>query len=73
MSDCITDLSEACCSLWRDYDKAMMFWEILDVVHKIMLTELIMFVDIKQGSERLLHLVIEIVLSTKSVGILALT
>ena len=37
-SDCITDLSEACRFLWRDYHKSMMFWEVLDVVRKRFVT-----------------------------------
>ena len=70
--DCTTDLTEACRFLWRDYDKGMMAWEVLDVCRKVFLTGLILFIDTEQGSERMLRLVIASTISIVYLGLLAL-
>ena len=70
--DCTTDLTEACRFLWRDYDKGMMTWEVLDVWRKVFLTGLILFIDTEQGSERMLRLIIASTISVAYLGLLAL-
>ena len=72
MTDCITNLSDACGFLWRDYRKEMMAWELIDIARKITLTGLVLFIDIEKGSEKLLRVVIAAVISTTYLGLLAL-
>jgi len=67
-----TVLSEACRFLWRDYNKNMMFWEVLDLFRKIFLTGFIMFIETEEGSSRIFRLIIAIVISTFYFGLLAL-
>jgi len=57
-SDSITHLAQACQFLWFDYDRRMMFWEVLDMIRKISLTGLIIFVDTEEGADKILRLVI---------------
>ena len=57
-SDSITPLAQACRFLWFDYNQHMMFWDILDMVRKISLTGLIIFIDRENGSEKILRLII---------------
>jgi len=57
-SNSITPLAEACHFFWSDYDKQMMFWEVIDLVRKISLTGLIIFIDTEEGSERILRLLV---------------
>jgi len=53
-----TPLAEACQFLWFDYNRDMMFWEVIELVRKISLTCIILFIDPLQGAERILRLVI---------------
>jgi len=57
-SNSITPLAEACQFLWFDYDQQMMFWEVIDVVRKIILTGLILFIQPEEGSEKVLRLLV---------------
>ena len=65
-------LTNACGFLWRDYSESMMFWEIIDVLRRVFLLGIIMFIDIKEGSNRVFRLVIAIVVSSFYVIILGL-
>lgn len=67
-----TVLSEACRFLWRDYHRSMMFWEIFDILRKIMLTGCVMFIDREEGSNKIFRLIVAIAISTLYFGLLAL-
>ena len=54
----ITPLAEACQFLWFDYDQQMMFWEVIEVVRKISLSGLLLFIQPEEGSERALRLLL---------------
>ena len=51
-----SNLANACRFLWRDYDTSFMYWEIFDMLRKMLLTALILFVDTEFGEIRLLRL-----------------
>jgi len=53
-----TPLAEACQFIWFDYKKDVMFWEVIDLIRKISLTGLIIFIDTEEGAERVLRLLI---------------
>jgi len=53
-----SSLAEACQFLWFDYNKDMMFWEVIDLVRKISLTGLIIFIDTEEGAKRILRLLV---------------
>merc|ERR1719512_450132 len=42
----------------------MMYWDIFDLVRKVILTGLIMFVDTQDGSRKILRLIVAVVFST---------
>jgi len=67
-----TFLSEACSFLWRDYKEGMVFWEILDIYRKLILTGLVNLIDLEKGSTKILRLVTAIMVSALYLGILAL-
>lgn len=71
-SNRITALASSCRFLWRDYNETMMFWDIIDTVRKIFLTGFIMFLDSREGSDKVLRLVVAAVSSGLYIGILAL-
>ena len=71
-SNRITLLASSCRFLWRDYNETMMFWDIIDTIRKIFLTGFIMFLDSREGSDKVLRLVVAAVLSGLYIGILAL-
>jgi len=56
-SNRITCLAEVSQFLWMYYDSSMMLWEFIDLVRKISLTGLIMFIDTEEGSEKILRLI----------------
>ena len=60
----VTPLAEACSFLWRDYKKEYMYWEIVSIIYKMLLTGLIMFVDTQEGSEKALRLMTAILVCT---------
>jgi len=64
-------LSEACRFLWRDYKETMILWDIFDIVRKVFLTGLIMFVDPEEGSSRVLRLILATVVSSLYMSILS--
>ena len=68
----ITALAGSCGFLWRDYTETMMFWDIIDTIRKTFLTGFIMFIDSREGSEKVLRLVVAAILSVLYIGILAL-
>ena len=72
-SDCTTDITDTYRFLWQDYNKDMIFWEVLDIACKFYLTWLVMFVDKEQGSKRVLWLMIVIIVSTMYLDLLALS
>jgi len=68
----ITFLTEACRFLWQDYRESMLFWEILDIYRKLLLTGLINLIDQSAGSRRIFRLLVAIIVSALYLGILAL-
>ena len=48
-----TPLSRATRFLWRDYSARFLFWEVLDLVRKIFLTSMVLFIDSEFGSSKL--------------------
>jgi len=61
----ITVLAKACRFLWVDYHGSMMFWEILDIIRKISLTTLIIFIEPeKGGSDKIFRLIVAIAICT---------
>ena len=58
----ITPLAEACRFLWRDYERSTMYWEFIDIVRKICLTGLIIFIDTEGGSDRIFRLLVAILI-----------
>jgi len=66
-----TDLAEACSFLWRDYNENMMFWEVLELYRKIILTGLILWVDLENGSSKVLRLLVAILVLMLYFGILS--
>jgi hypothetical protein len=67
-----TALSNACKFLWADYNPDFLFWEVVDVMRKVLLSALILFMDTEQGSNRIMRLVIATIISAMYLGILAL-
>ena len=67
----ITPLANACKFLWADYNPNFLFWEVIDVERKVLLSALILFLDTEQGSSRMLRLVLATVISIMYLGILA--
>jgi hypothetical protein len=59
----ITPLAEACEFLWREYDESMMFWDVIDTLRKLFLTGFIILIDIREGSSKILRLVVVIIAS----------
>lgn len=67
-----TTLTTATRFLWRDYDPAFLYWEVLDTVRKLALTSLILFVDTEYGSSRLMRLVLAAIVTAMYLATLAL-
>jgi hypothetical protein len=59
----ITGLANACRFLWRDYNERFHYWEIIDLVRKVLLTAIIIFINVEPGSSRILRLVIAAIIS----------
>jgi hypothetical protein len=66
----ITFLANACRFLWQDYDPSMLFWDILDTMRKVSLVGFIILLDIHEGSNKLLRLVLAIIISVLYLSIL---
>jgi len=64
-----TPLAEACSFLWRDYNESMMFWEVIDLYRKMLLTGFMLLIP-EQGPEKILRLVLAILISILYFGIL---
>jgi hypothetical protein len=69
-SGSITFLADACRFLWHDYNPSIWFWDIIDTLRKIFLTGIIIFIDIENGSNKILRLVVAIVASLLYICIL---
>ncbi|EOD14409.1 hypothetical protein EMIHUDRAFT_451815 [Emiliania huxleyi CCMP1516] len=67
-----TPLSRATSFLWRDYSAGFLFWEVLDLVRKIFLTSMVLFIDQEYGSRKLLRTVVAAIVSAMFLTILAL-
>ena len=67
-----TPLANACRFLWRDYDVSLLFWEVVDLLRRLVLTSIILFVDTEHGSSKMLRLVLGTIISAMYLGILAL-
>ena len=67
-----TPLSRATRFLWRDYSARFLFWEVLDLVRKIFLTSMVLFIDPEYGSRKLLRTVVATIVSTTFLTSLAL-
>jgi len=68
----ITPLANACRFLWGDYTESMYFWDVMETIKRIFLSGFIMFVDPKEGSNKILRLIIAVVICTLYMGILTL-
>ncbi|EOD35585.1 hypothetical protein EMIHUDRAFT_98575 [Emiliania huxleyi CCMP1516] len=67
-----TPLSRATSFLWRDYSAGFLFWEVLDLVRKIFLTSMVLFIDQEYGSRKLLRTVVAAIVSATFLTLLAL-
>ena len=67
-----TPLSRATSFLWRDYSGRFLFWEVLDLVRKIFLTSMVLFIDQEYGSRKLLRTVVAAIISATFLTLLAL-
>ena len=67
-----TPLANACRFLWCDYDAGLLFWEVIDLLRRLLLTSIILFVDTENGSSKMLRLVLGTIISAMYLGILAL-
>ena len=67
-----TPLSRATSFLWRDYSASFLFWEVLDLVRKIFLTSMVLFIDQEYGSRKLLRTVVAAIVSALFLTTLAL-
>ena len=67
-----TPLSCATSFLWRDYSAGFLFWEVLDLVRKIFLTSMVLFIDQEYGSRKLLRTVVAAIVSAMFLTCLAL-
>merc|ERR1712038_368209 len=66
----ITPLADSCRFLWQDYHPSMIYWDIIDTWRKIFLTGCIMLIDIEEGSNKILRLVLANIVSVLYFGIL---
>mmetsp|Transcript_13594 Transcript_13594/g.16004 ORF Transcript_13594/g.16004 Transcript_13594/m.16004 type:complete len:461 (-) Transcript_13594:357-1739(-) len=57
-----TPLATGCRFLSNEYKDTMILWEFVDVVRKILLTGLVIFIDVEGGNERILRLLVAIVI-----------
>jgi len=67
-----TPLTNACRFLWRDYNVGLLYWEVVDLLRRLVLTSIILFVDTEHGSGKMLRLVLGAMISAMYLGILAL-
>ena len=67
----ITKLANACKFLWADYVPSSLFWEVIDVERKVLLSAVILFVDTEFGSTRMLRLALAAIISAMYLSILA--
>lgn len=67
----ITGLANACRFLWRDYHACFHYWEVVDLVRKLLLTAVIIFVDVEYGSSKILRLVIAAIVSVAYLAVIA--
>jgi hypothetical protein len=67
----ITGLANACRFLWRDYNGRFHYWEIVDLVRKLVLTAMMIFVDVEYGSSKILRLVIAAIISVAYLAVIA--
>lgn len=68
----MTRLAHATRFLWRDYDVSFVWWEVVDMARKLVLTSGILFVDTEYGARRLLRLQVASILSATYLALLAL-
>ncbi len=59
----ITMLANSCRFLWNDYKPSFWYWDVVDILRKIILTGLIIFIDRKEGSNKFMRLTVAIVFS----------
>jgi hypothetical protein len=69
----ISPLANACRFLWKDYDQGFLYWEVVDLLRKLMLTVLVLFVDTEFGDSRLLRLALGAMVSATYLALLTLT
>ena len=62
-SNSIEALADTCRFLWMDYTKAMWFWDIVDTLRKLILCGYVILIDPKEGSNKMLRLVVAILVS----------
>jgi hypothetical protein len=67
----ISPLALTCSFLWRDYESAFLFWEMIDLVRKLFRTTFIHFIDTSSGSSRILRLITGAAVSGTYLALLA--
>jgi len=72
VSQRVGDIAGACRFLWRDYEPGFLFWEVVDLLRKLFLASLVLFINIEHGSSKLLRLVVASVVSALFLAALAL-
>ena len=58
-----TKLSRAVAFLWGEYKDEYYWWEIVETYKKLILTNAVLFIDIENGSTKLLRLVVGLIVS----------
>jgi len=67
-----TPLATGCRFLSNEYKDTMILWEFVDVVRKILLTGIVIFIDVEGGDERILRLLVAIVICMAYSSIISL-
>jgi len=70
-----TPLARTCRFLWEDFDETSslaLYWDLIDTMRKIFLTGIINFLDAKEGSNKILRLLVAATVSTLYLTILTI-
>jgi len=67
-----TRLAEACRFLWRDYKDSLLWWDFIDIIRKIFLSGLIVFIDSEAGSDKILRLIVATAICVLYISVLGL-
>ena len=69
-SNSISFIADASRFFWQDYEPSMLYWDVIDTKRKLTLSGIIMFIDIQEGSTRILRLIIANIISMVYFGLL---